>query len=72
MKEGGGGGGSRGDDGVKLTPLPPGKTTPKKLSLIRVKTDLHRLTTPLIFKKCSRIKIFRCKLRVKSNFTNVN
>ena len=46
----------------------------KKFPWIKKKFFLFALviTTPWNFQKCSRNKIFRCKLRIKSNCTNVN
>ena len=46
----------------------------KKILLIKKKLFTFSLviTIPWNFKNCSRTKIFRCKLRVKSSITNVN
>ena len=42
----------------------------------RIKKKFFRfalvITIPWNLEKCSRAEVFRCKLRVKSNFTNVN
>ena len=50
------------------------RTLKKKKLRIMKKFFLFSLliTTPWNFKKCSKTDIFRCKLRVKSNFANVN
>ena len=47
-----------------------------KKMISRIKKKFFRfalvITIPWNLEKCSRAEVFRCKLRVKSNFTNVN